>query len=129
MTETKDFHIGDVLSVAPGRLVSPDHIGGVYKILEWMSGEEGLMTHQLPRVSRECEPYLIEQFPELTAEPFPESFPNGMADVMAFLATLYPKYGERVLVARIPKEAHTAINPLSELAMHYPDKPVIVVDI
>jgi hypothetical protein len=127
MTETKDFHIGDVLSIAPGRLVSPEHIGGVYKILEWMSGEEGLMTHQLPRVSRECEPYLIAQFPELTAEDVPTDYPDGMDDVMAYLATLYPKYGERVAVARIPREAHTEVDPIAELKMLRPDAPIIAV--
>lgn len=127
MTETKDFHIGDVLSIAPGRLVSPDHIGGVYKILEWMSGEEGLMTHQLPRVSRECKPYLIEQFPELTSEDVPTSYPGGRGDVMAYLATLYPKYGERVQVARIPREAHTEIDPIAEIKMIRPDLPIITI--
>jgi len=129
MTETKSFHIGDVLSIAPGKLVSPDHIAGVYKILEWMSGEDGLMTHQLPRVSRECEPYLIQQFPELTSEVVPSEFPNGWDDVAAFLATLYPKYGEFVQVAPIPEGDHTAIDPISEIKMMRPDLPIIGVEI
>lgn len=127
--ETKSFHIGDVLSIAPGKLVSPDHIGGVYKILEWMSGEDGLMTHQLPRVSRECEPYLIRQFPELTSEDVPAAYPGGMDDVMAYLATLYPKYGEFVDVERIPDGDHTAIDPIAEIRMMRPDLPIITVEI
>lgn len=49
--ETKSFHIGDVLSAMTGTLVSPRHIGGVYDVLNWMTGES-LMTHQLPRASR-----------------------------------------------------------------------------
>jgi hypothetical protein len=64
--EKKKFHIGDVLSIIPGRLISPDHVGGVYNILNWMTGDN-LMTHQLPRASRECEPYLREQHPDLTS--------------------------------------------------------------
>ena len=33
MAETKDFHLGDVLSITTGCLVSPRHMGGVYDIL------------------------------------------------------------------------------------------------
>jgi hypothetical protein len=63
--ETKSFHIGDVLSITTGRLVSPEHIDGVYKILNWMT-RDNLCTHQLPRVSEECEPWLLRWFPELS---------------------------------------------------------------
>lgn len=125
MSETKEFHIGDVLSIVPGRLLSPDHMGGVYKILEWMTGQEGLMTHQLPRVSRECEPYLREQFPELTSEEVPDTI-NSRETADAYLTTLYPRHGERVSVARIPDVAHTAIDPISELQMHHPGKTIVL---
>lgn len=60
----KTFHISDVLSITTGRLVSSRHIDGVYDILNFMTGDN-LFTHQLPRASRECEPWLRTQFPQL----------------------------------------------------------------
>ena len=62
--KTKKFHLGDVLSTTTERLVSPRHISGVYDILNFMTGDD-LFTHQLPRASEECKPYLLEQFPQL----------------------------------------------------------------
>src|SRR3989344_6645903 len=64
--QTKEFHLGDVLSITTGRLVSPRHIDGVYDILTFMTGDT-LFTHQLPRASDECKPYLVKQFPQLAA--------------------------------------------------------------
>lgn len=64
----KQFHISDVLSVTTGRLVSSRHMEGVYDILNFLTGDN-LFTHQLPRASRECEPWLRTQFPKL----FPDS--------------------------------------------------------
>lgn len=53
----REFHIGDILSITTERLVSPRLIEGVYDILNYMTGDN-LMTHQLPRASRHCAPYL-----------------------------------------------------------------------
>ena len=62
--KTKKFHLGDVLSITTGRLVSPRHMDGVYDILNFMTGDN-LFTHQLPRASDECKPHLLAQFPQL----------------------------------------------------------------
>jgi hypothetical protein len=59
---TRSFSLGQVLSVTTGTLLCP--IGEVYEILDYLSGE-ALMTHQLPRVSREAEPWILEQHPAL----------------------------------------------------------------
>lgn len=122
MTETKLFHIGDLLSITDGKLVSLDHIGGVYNILGWMTGED-LMTHQLPRVSRECEPYLRAQHPDLASVVVPPV--GSREEAEAFLTTLYPKFGQFVSVAKIPTEAHTEIDPIAEIKMIRPDLPII----
>ena len=63
----KLFHIGDVLSITTGRLVSSKHIGGVYDILNYMTGDE-LYTHQLPRACDECLPAFRKQYPQLFKE-------------------------------------------------------------
>lgn len=60
----KVFHIGDVLSVTTGRLVSSRHMDGVYDILNFLTTDD-LFTHQLPRACEECKPWLRTQFPRL----------------------------------------------------------------
>lgn len=125
--ETKDFHIGTVLTITSGKLISPDHIGGVYEICDWMTGESN-MTHQLPRVSREIEGNLREQHPDLTAVDVPAGL-DSWEKVDAFLSTLYPTFGERVAVAPLRPEDHTYIDPIAELKMIKPDAEIITVDL
>ncbi len=62
--KTKKFHLGDVLSITTGRLVSSRHIDGVYEILNFMT-DDNLFTHQLPRAMGECRPHLLRQFSQL----------------------------------------------------------------
>lgn len=64
--ESKTFPLGTVLSITTGYLLAPNGIGGVYEILNFMTGDN-LYTHQLPRVGRECAPYLLKQFPALAS--------------------------------------------------------------
>jgi len=61
---SKLFHIGDILSITTGRLVSPRHMEGVYDILGYMTGDS-LFTHQLIRAADRCKPVLLEQHPFL----------------------------------------------------------------
>lgn len=62
--ETKQFDLGDVLSITTGRLVSARHIDGVFDILNWMT-RDNLFTIQLPRARDECRPWLLRWFPDL----------------------------------------------------------------
>lgn len=126
MSETREFHIGDIISVTDGALVSPRHVGGVYDILNWMTGES-LMTHQLPRASRECEPELRRQHPDIAAIVFPDTVERTEAGVYAWLAEQVAIHGETRPVAALAVEDHTIIDPLTELAMMRPDVPVIPV--
>jgi hypothetical protein len=120
--KTKDFHLGDILSITTGRLVSPRHIGGVYDILNWMTGEE-LFTHQLPRVSKEAVPILERLYPWLPM--IDDAFECD--DWEAWLAEQVAKYGEMHAVPRMTANEHERIDPLSELAEHvHPDRIVII---
>jgi len=123
MSETKDFHIGDILSVLTDRLVSPRHIGGVYDILGWMSGE-ALMTHQLPRVQDECRPFLCDQHPDLAAVEIPAVL-EGEGPVLAWLAEQVTIYGETRAVTPLAPSDHTSIDPIAEIKMMRPDLPII----
>jgi hypothetical protein len=127
VTDTKDFHIGDILSITDGHLVSPRHIDGVYDILGWMTGDQ-LWTHQLPRASRECEPSLREQHPDLAAVVFPDGL-EGEQPVMAWLAEQVAMFGATRPVRKLAAVDHTPIDPITEIKMMRPDAEVIVIDL
>lgn len=124
MPDTKRFHLGDVLSITTGRLVSPDQIGGIYNILGWMSGKD-LHTHQLPRVGEEATPTLLAAFPELADIEVPEDINAETLD--AWLKSLEPKYGTYRDVPRMPEGEHFRIDPLLELQHKVGADNVIVV--
>jgi hypothetical protein len=115
MTEPRNFHLGDVLTITTGRLVSPDHIGGVYNILDFMTGDN-LFTHQLPRASDECRPALLAQHPQLREVEVPEEF-DDKEHVDRWLAEQTERYGTELPVAPLDPADHTRIHPLEEMGM------------
>lgn len=122
--QTKEFHLGDVLSITTGRLVSPRHMDGIYDILNFLTGDN-LFTHQLPRASDECKPHLLEQFPQL--KEVDASAVNGK-NYKQWLAKQVAKYGEKFTVKPIPNGAHEVKNPVEEVAemMGDPNKVIVV---
>ena len=123
--KTKKFHLGDVLSITTGRLVSPRQMVGVHDILNFMTGDD-LSTHQLPRVGDECKPHLLEQFPQLAE--VSAAGVNGK-NCVAWLAKRVAKYGEELEVKPVPRGAHQFKNPIVEAAemVGGPKKGIVVV--
>lgn len=123
MSETKEFHLGDILSITTGCLVSKRHIDGVYDILNWMTGES-LYTHQLPRVIREAGPVLLAYHPHLSAIEIAELAPEA---VEGWLAEQVAKFGETLPVPKLNEEQHERIDPFSELAeVIHPDRIIVI---
>lgn len=120
---TREFHIGDILSVTTGHLVSPKHMDGLYDILNFMSGDN-LFNYQVPRAIEECQPYLLKQHPQLeevTAE-------NVTAENWeSWLHQQVAQFGEILTVTPVPAVARHITDPLNELKEMMPDKPIIVV--
>lgn len=94
--------LGDVLSVTTGALVSRDHIGGVYRVCDHMTGASN-MTHQLPRVCEQITPVILQQHPELAEIKPPRfGFPDDATAeqrrriVFEWLAEQEARYGETV---------------------------------
>lgn len=125
MNDSKKFHISDVLTITSGKLISLEHIGGVYKILGYMTDSEPY-THQLPRLMMECEPELRRQHPELSAVEVPDDLDSYDA-IGEFLVPLYREFGAYVEVQPLSPEDHTSIDPISELKMLRPDAEIIVI--
>jgi hypothetical protein len=108
--EMKDYHLGDVLSITTGCLVSPRHIEGVYDILNFMTGDN-LFTHQLPRVWEECRPHLQAQHPQLAAI---DASGVNKDNWRAWLDEQVAVYGEMLPVRPVPADAHEQIDPIAE---------------
>jgi hypothetical protein len=106
---TKKFHIGDVLSITTGKLLSKDKMDGVYKILNWMSNSE-LFTHELPEQSKLYRPILLKMFPQLA-----EVDTNGVTyeNWMEWLEKTEKEYGKFFEIPQIG-EGRTE-DPISSL--------------
>jgi hypothetical protein len=136
----KLFHIGDVLSVTTLKLVSPDRMDGVIRILEFICGQTGLYTHALPRVSDECEPWLRVQFPHLyRSNPLMEGLLSGLesnlqttddaaATCARWVLTVREAFNlpEMIPVYEMGADIHTRIDPVEELRAMVGDDKVIV---
>ncbi len=109
--DARDFDLGDVISITAGVLVSPRHIGGVYDILGFMTGD-ALMTHQLPRAADACRPELLRQHPELAAIETPD-LPSKHELWMAWLDEMKLQYGMTLQVRPLASWAHK--DPIEEL--------------
>ena len=127
---TRQFHLGDILTVTTGILVSPRHVEGIYDVLNWMTGDN-LFTHQLPRAMDECQGPLLAQHPDLDAIVVPtfdgESREELGEQVAVWLAEQVAIYGEYRDVAPLAGGEHTVIDPLTELAMNHPHLTVVPV--
>jgi hypothetical protein len=62
----KQFHIGDILSVSTGCLVSDRQLDGLYDIMDYMSGSSGITTLGLYYMSESAEASLKRQLPWLS---------------------------------------------------------------
>lgn len=60
----QQFHLGDLLSLTTERLMPPNGIDGVTRLLNHMAGDT-LMIHQLPLAAEAMLPELLQQHPWL----------------------------------------------------------------
>jgi hypothetical protein len=98
----RDFHLGDVLSITTGCLLSPRGLGGVYSILGWMQGEDRL-AGMVTQVARECQGPLLAQYPQLAAVRVPDDL-EGEGPVREWLAAQVAVYGEMLPVEVLPED-------------------------
>ena len=108
---SKKFSLGSVLSIVGDRLLCD--IGDVYKILNYMT-DDNLYTHQLPRASKECKPYLLKEHPFLI-ECVEMCEEINTDNWRVKLAEMEMNYGDKVEVEPIPKDDHSRKDALKEL--------------
>lgn len=137
MTETtiptRRFHLGDLVSVTDGCLVSPNHMGGVYSVVDFVTGQPH-MTHQLPRASREVTPWLLQQHPWLADVVVDLTVPDGATGeeawliVATWLERATARWGEYHEVRAMPLGMYVGREPIAELREKMPHAQIIVVD-
>ena len=107
----REFHIGDVLSVTTGRLLSRDGMGGIYNILNFMT-QDNLFTHQLPRAMDECKPVILARYPELADETGDEVCPENIGE---YLVRKELQFGAKFMLEPLEAGQHQVVHPVSEL--------------
>lgn len=121
--ETKEFATRDVLSTVTGMLMGD--IGGVYQVLNWMTGES-VFTHQIPRISREAIPVVLAAHPTLQ-QAIDEATQVTPENFASWRDTWEDRYGPTISVPKFNADSHESIDPMSELAEKiHPDKIVSV---
>lgn len=119
---SKKFPIGAVLSVAQPKLLCD--IGELYGILNYMTGEN-LMTHQLPRASKECKPVLLRMHPQLADIDHSGINPNTWREK---LAELEARFGSELEVPQCREgEDYIAQDPIQEAVEMFGKDRVIAI--
>ena len=134
MAETKRFHLGDLVSVNSGVLVSPNHIGGVYDVVDFVTGQAH-MTHQLPRASETVRPWLVQQHPWLTDVVIDFTIPDGASRdeawliVSTWLEKATAQWGDYHEVESMPFGMYVGREPIAELREMAPHAQIIGVEV
>jgi hypothetical protein len=116
---TQEFPTRDVLSTITGMLMGD--IGGVYQVLNWMTGES-VFTHQIPRISREAVPVMLKMHPTLQ-QAIDEAEQVTPENFATWRDTWENRYGPTIAVPKFGADTHERIDPISELAEKvHPDK-------
>lgn len=124
MTEvkTKEMPTVDVLSTITGRLIG--EIGGVYEVLNWMTGES-VFTHQLPRM-REARPVMVAAHPSLQ-QAIDEAEQVNPGNWKEWRDRWLDRYGPTISVPKMNHHQHERIDPISEAAQHFRPEQIITV--
>lgn len=136
---SRDFHLGDILTITHGRLLSPTKMEGVYRILSFVVGDD-VYTHQIPRVVRECKPWLLRQHPQLGSPEVdfevaklglmletPSGSPDPETLVRGWLLGMVARYGATLPVEPIPMDDHDRIDPVVEAERLFEAERVVAV--
>jgi len=120
----KEFHLGDVLTITTGRVLGVNGMDGIYKILNYMTGEN-LFTHQIPRASQQARPHIITQHPQLANVVLPDEINND--NCKAVVEELCAKHGAWFSLEPIAEDLQRPCNPIEELTGMIPAEKIVTV--
>jgi len=105
MTEQRDFHLGDILSITTGRLLAPRGVDALYPLLSFLAGRP-VFTHELPDMADTYTPLLLEQHPQLAEITVPDGL-TGKVAALAWIDEQTTRYG-RTLTVTTPDQTKEA---------------------
>lgn len=124
--QTRDYPLGDILSVTTGRLLSRDGMDGIYRILAYLTGDE-IYTHQIPAAIDATHLGVLSQHPQLVGvTPVTNA---DLDDVGTWLTAQEQRFGSSLPLAPVP--GWGAHDPIQELVDRFgPDRviPVVIAD-
>lgn len=100
MSSTRNFDIGDVLSVSTGQLVSDSGMDGVYDILGFMTHDPYITTVGLAVVADACKKEILRQHPQLTGLRY--TGPSTSQGVAEWVNLQAETYGRELPVSPLP---------------------------
>lgn len=120
---TKNFPIGDVITMMTGIIVSENGLRGFYQVAAWMTGEN-VASHQLPRISRESVSVILELHPYLAPimDEVRQVTPDNWRE---WLDTWEERYGYEIAVPSMNIAEHERIDPMSELVEKVPPHKIV----
>ncbi len=107
-TRTRTITTGQLISIATGRLCCP--MSDVYECYNFLTGDN-LMTHQLLRAAKICEPILQKQFPWLGKLATDECNRDNWRE---WLAKVEAAHGTQHQIAPLPRGVWLSKNPITE---------------
>lgn len=124
---TQSFHLGQLLTITDGKMVSPNHVAGIYDLVDFVTGEKH-STHQLPRAADVVKPWLLEQHPWLAEITVPSGL-NSMEKVLGWLVGATEKWGANHDVEAMPLGMYVGREPLAEFKEMAPNAITVPVEI
>lgn len=94
------------------------------RFLDWMTGDS-VMTHQIPRIVRECAPHILKQHPQLSGIDAAEINRNNWQNC---LSKYVEEFGADLEISPLLAGEHTFIDPLEELRSIVPDHKILLVN-
>ena len=116
-------HIGDILSITSGRLVSREGFSSFHRALTYMAGED-VYVHQVAHVMAEARPVLLERYPLLADVVPPDDIDE--TTVGEWLNEQSRLYGEFLELPRMSCGQHKSMNAVSEALEQKNDDAVVV---
>ncbi|GAA5155500.1 MULTISPECIES: hypothetical protein [Amycolatopsis] len=120
---SRRFHLGDLLSVTTGKLLSSNGYAGVQALVEYVTGQAHL-THQLSRAVEEIRPFLLQQHPWLADANIPRDVGDRF-DLLCWFAWAKEEWGEWHQVEPMPFGQYVGREPIAELQEMNPNAEII----
>lgn len=127
MSESRAFHLGTLLTVTNGKMVSPNHIDGVRELVDFVTGESH-MTHQLMRAADVVKAWLVPQLPWLGDVKVPTGL-SSEEKVLTWLVKATAEYGAMHEVEAMPLGMYVGRDSMAEARELMPNAKFIPVDV